>query len=170
LPSLLFLQSLPYGIARAVVFAIFEMRFLLSVWRARRGSVDPWTAQREVSVLYARFYAALLGGILVTYQLQRHVPLLLFGFSSYWWPQIVLCAQTDCRSPLRPEFVLGTSAARLALPLYVFACPSNLLRVQPSLGLCAALAVYVGLQCGLLMAQHWWGPRCFIPKLVSGGS
>jgi hypothetical protein len=121
-------------------------------------------------VLYARFYAALLGGILVTYQLQRHVPLLLFGFSSYWWPQIVLCAQTDCRSPLRPEFVLGTSAARLALPLYVFACPSNLLRVQPSLGLCAALAVYVGLQCGLLMAQHWWGPRCFIPKLVSGGS
>lgn len=55
----------------AVVFAIFEMRFLLSIWRARRGGVDPWTAQREVSVLYARFYATLLGGILLTYQLQR---------------------------------------------------------------------------------------------------
>lgn len=54
-----------------VVFAIFEMRFLLSVWRARRGGVDPWTAQREVSVLYCRFYAALLAGILATYQLQR---------------------------------------------------------------------------------------------------
>lgn len=54
-----------------VVFAIFEMRFLLSVWRARRGGVDPWTAQREVSVLYCRFYAALLAGILLTYQLQR---------------------------------------------------------------------------------------------------
>lgn len=47
------------------------MRLLLSVWRARRGGVDSWTAQREISVLYARFYAALLGGILLTYQLQR---------------------------------------------------------------------------------------------------
>lgn len=54
-----------------MVFAIFEMRFLLSVWRARRTGVDAWTAQREVSVLYARFYATLLGGILLTYQLQR---------------------------------------------------------------------------------------------------
>ena len=53
------------------MFAIFEFRFLLSVWRARRGGVDPWTAQREVSVLYLRFYAALLGGILLTYKLQR---------------------------------------------------------------------------------------------------
>lgn len=54
------------------VFAVFEMRFLLCIWRARRGAgVDPWAAQREVSVLYLRFYAALLGGILLTYQLQR---------------------------------------------------------------------------------------------------
>ncbi len=55
-----------------VVFAIFEMRYLLSVWRARRtNALDPWAAQRELSVLYARFYGALLGGIFLTYQLQR---------------------------------------------------------------------------------------------------
>ena len=54
-----------------VVFAIFEMRYLLSVWRARRANaLDPWAAQRELSVLYARFYGALLGGILLMYQLQ----------------------------------------------------------------------------------------------------
>lgn len=54
-------------------FAILEMRFLLSVWRARRpgGSMDPWTAQRELSILYGRFYGALLGGILLSYYLQR---------------------------------------------------------------------------------------------------
>lgn len=55
----------------AVIFSIFEMRLLLSVWRARRGGVDSWTAQREISVLYLRFYAGLLGGILLTYQFQR---------------------------------------------------------------------------------------------------
>lgn len=76
----------------------------------------------------------------------------------------MLCVRSDCRQPLKPEFVLGTSVARLALPLYVYACPSNLLRVQPNLTLCAGLVAYVGLQCGLLLAQHWWGPRCFIPK------
>ncbi|KAL4452456.1 hypothetical protein ABPG75_008118 [Micractinium tetrahymenae] len=149
-----------------VVFAIFEMRFLLSVWRARRGGVDAWTAQREVSVLYARFYATLLGGILLTYQLQRHMPLLMFAFFSFWWPQIVLCARSDSRQPLKPEFVLGTSAARLALPLYVYACPSNLLRVAPNPPLCAALVAWVALQAGLLLAQHWLGPRCFIPRAL----
>ena len=45
------------------VFGIFEMRLLLVAWRARRGgNADPWTAQRELSALYARFYGALLGG------------------------------------------------------------------------------------------------------------
>ena len=60
-----------------MVFAIFEMRYLLAVWRARRANaLDPWAAQRELSVLYARFYGALLGGIFLTYQLQRclHLP------------------------------------------------------------------------------------------------
>ena len=56
-----------------VIFAIFEMRYLLSIWRARRSaSLDPWAVQRELSVLYARFYGALLGGIFVMYYLQKY--------------------------------------------------------------------------------------------------
>lgn len=55
-----------------VIFAIFEMRYLLAIWRARRtASLDPWVVQRELSVLYARFYGALLGGLFLMYQLQR---------------------------------------------------------------------------------------------------
>ena len=61
-----------------VIFAIFEMRYLLAIWRARRSaSLDPWAVQRELSVLYARFYGALLGGIFLMYQLQRYGPLSL---------------------------------------------------------------------------------------------
>lgn len=97
------------------------------------------------------------------------MPILMFAFFSFWWPQIVLCARSDSRQPLRPEFVLGTSAARLALPLYVYGCPSNLLRVAPNPPLCAALVAWVGLQAGLLLAQHWLGPRCFVPRVVSAG-
>lgn len=94
------------------------------------------------------------------------MPLLLFLFYSFWVPQIVMCVADDVRQPLRPEFVLGTSAARLALPLYIYACPTNLLRVAPAPGLCAALVAWVGLQAGLLLLQQWLGPRCFIPDLV----
>lgn len=53
-----------------VMFAIFEMRYLLLVWRARRANaLDPWAAQRELSVLYARFYGVLLAGVFLGYQL-----------------------------------------------------------------------------------------------------
>lgn len=72
-----------------VVFAIFEMRYLLSVWRARRANaLDPWAAQRELSVLYARFYGALLGGIFLTYQLQRCTSLLISALATM---QAVCC-------------------------------------------------------------------------------
>ena len=94
------------------------------------------------------------------------MPLLLFAFFSFWWPQIVLCLRADVRQPLKPEFVLGTSACRLALPLYVYGCPFNLLRVAPNYPLCAALVAWVGLQCGLLLAQRAWGPRCFVPRAL----
>ncbi len=53
-----------------VNFAIFEMQYLLSIWKARRGqALDTWHTQRELAVLYIRFYGALLGGIFITYQL-----------------------------------------------------------------------------------------------------
>ena len=55
-----------------VNFAIFEMQYLLSIWRARRGpALDTWQTQRELAILYIRFYGALLGSIFVTYQSQR---------------------------------------------------------------------------------------------------
>ncbi len=41
-----------------VIFAIFEMRYLLAIWKARRpvASGEGWeTMRRELSVLYSRF-------------------------------------------------------------------------------------------------------------------
>jgi transmembrane E3 ubiquitin-protein ligase len=47
---------------------------------------------------------------------------------------------------LRPSYVLGISATRLALPLYLLACPRNLLRVPPAPGVAFGLTAFVGLQ------------------------
>lgn len=156
--------------------------------------------------MYARFYSALLLGILLTYQLQkcaaaccsaddrdlvelhtllariwpsplqswslpryrglrrehaatfmpcrrtcrpwnrRYMKWVLFGLYSWWLPQIVLSAMSDTRQPLRPVYVAGTSAARLALPLYLYGCPANLLRIPPAPRMLTALVAFVAAQ------------------------
>ncbi|KAJ8470064.1 hypothetical protein OPV22_024407 [Ensete ventricosum] len=57
-----------------VVFSIFEMRYLLAIWKASRpmNNGEGWeTMRRELSVLYSRFYGILLGGILLMYELHN---------------------------------------------------------------------------------------------------
>jgi len=148
-----------------IIFAVFEMRYLLAIWRARRsGFSDPISARRELSMLYTRFYGALLLVIFFAYQLQAYLRGVVFILYSFWIPQIVHCVRADVRQPLRPLYVLGISATRLALPLYLFGCPKNMLRIEESPYLCAALVAWVMLQAGVLMLQAHFGPRCFIPK------
>lgn len=148
-----------------VNFAIFEMQYLLSIWRARRGpALDTWHTQRELAVLYVRFYGALLGSIFITYQSQRFIRPILMLVYSFWIPQVVHCARTDVRQPLRPLYVIGMSVTRLLLPLYLYGCPSNVLRVSPSPAFCVLLVAWVSSQAAVLMCQTVWGPRWFVPK------
>lgn len=148
-----------------VNFAIFEMQYLLSIWRARRGpALDTWHTQRELAVLYIRFYGALLGSIFITYQSQRLIRPILMLVYSFWIPQIVHCARTDVRQPLRPLYIVGMSITRLLLPLYLYGCPSNVLRIPPSPAFCVLLVSWLFLQAAVLLCQSAWGPRWFVPK------
>lgn len=72
--------------------------------------------------------------------------LVLFGLYTWWIPQIVLSAVMDGRQPLKPVYIIGTSAARLALPLYLYGCPANLLRIPPAPRMLAALVASVAAQ------------------------
>jgi len=79
----------------------------------------------------------------------------VFALYSFWIPQIVLCVVTDARQGLKPAYVAGMSALRLALPLYVWACPRNLLKVPPSYGTAAGLVAFVGCQARCYALQHY---------------
>ncbi|KAK9820806.1 hypothetical protein WJX74_006344 [Apatococcus lobatus] len=148
-----------------VIFAIFEMRYLLVIWRARRGSnVEPWVQQRELSLLYGRFYGFLLTGIFMMYNLQRFMHVLAFALCSFWLPQIVSCVKNDARQPLKPAYIIGISVTRLALPLYLYGCPKNLLEETPSLSMCLGLSLFVAAQAAILLLQSYAGPRCFVPR------
>ncbi|EOX99456.1 RING/U-box superfamily protein isoform 2 [Theobroma cacao] len=152
-----------------VVFSIFEMRYLLAIWKASRpmNNSEGWeTMRRELSVLYSRFYGILLGGILVMYEFHNFLRPILLLLYSFWIPQIITNVIRDSRKPLHPHYILGMTITRLAIPLYIFGCPHNFMRIEPDKSWCICLGVFIGLQASLLLLQHYLGSRWFIPRQI----
>ncbi|KAH8965494.1 hypothetical protein BDL97_04G121400 [Sphagnum fallax] len=149
-----------------VIFSIFEMRYLLAIWKAQRpvASGEGWeTMRRELTVLYTRFYGFLLGGILIMYELHNLLHYILLFFYSFWIPQIVASVVRDARKPLHPHYIVGVTLTRLAIPLYTFGCPKNFMGVETNLEWCIGLTTFLALQAAILLLQHYLGARCFIP-------
>ncbi|XP_031255315.1 transmembrane E3 ubiquitin-protein ligase FLY1-like isoform X2 [Pistacia vera] len=152
-----------------VVFSIFEMRYLLAIWKASRpmNNGEGWeTMRRELSVLYSRFYGILLGGILVMYEFHNFLRPILLLMYSFWIPQIITNVVRDSRKFLHPHYILGISVTRLTIPLYIFGCPHNFMRIKPDQNWCICLIVFIGLQASILLLQHYLGSRWFIPRQI----
>ncbi|CAM8995763.1 unnamed protein product [Rhodiola kirilowii] len=152
-----------------VVFSIFEMRYLLAIWKARRpmNNGEGWeTMRRELSVLYSRFYGILLGGILFMYEFHNYLRPILLLMYSFWIPQIVTNVIRDSRKSLHPHYILGMTVTRLAIPLYIFGCPNNFMRIEPDKDWCLSLTIFMGLQASILLLQHYLGSRWFIPRQI----
>ncbi|XWS39448.1 hypothetical protein CRYUN_Cryun18bG0054900 [Craigia yunnanensis] len=152
-----------------VVFSIFEMRYLLAIWKASwpMNNGEGWeTMRRELSVLYSRFYGILLGGILLVYEFHNFLRPVLLLLYSFWIPQIITNVIRDSRKPLHPHYILGMTTTRLAIPLYIFGCPHNFMRIEPDKSWCIWLGVFIGLQASILLLQHYLGSRWFIPHQI----
>lgn len=152
-----------------VVFSIFEMRYLLAIWKANRptNNGENWEAmRRELSVLYSRFYGILLGGILIMYEFHKFLRFILLILHSFWIPQIITNVIRDSRKPLHPHYIIGITITRIAIPLYVFGCPHNFMRIEPDRNWCICLAAFIGIQAAILLLQHYFGSRCFIPRQI----
>ncbi|KAF3643491.1 putative protein TPX2-like [Capsicum annuum] len=152
-----------------VVFSIFEMRYLLAIWKASRPmtSGEGWEAmRRELSVLYSRFYGILLSGILILYEFHKFLRPILLLLHSFWIPQIATNIIRDSRKPLHPHYILGITLTRLAIPLYVFGCPHNFMRIEPDKSWCICLGIFMAVQALVLLSQHYLGSRWFIPRQI----
>ena len=96
------------------------------------------------------------------------LPFILALVYSYWIPQVVLNVRRgSARSSLAPVYVVGTTAARLVLPLYVWAFADNVLSVtlsvEPSRWVWL-LVLYSALQAATLILQgSGAGARWFLP-------
>ncbi|CAA0808652.1 RING/U-box superfamily protein [Striga hermonthica] len=149
-----------------VVFSIYEMHLLLAIWKANRPpNEENWdTTRRELSALYSRFYAILLGGIIIMYEFHKFFRFILLLLHSFWIPQICINVVRNSRKALHPYYILGITITRAAIPLYVFGCPHNFMRIELDRNWCICLALFMGLQVFILLLQHYFGARCFIPR------
>ena len=157
-----------------VLFSVFEMRVLVLIWKARRPAAfnDGWLAmRRELSMLYSRFYCSLMLGIFVIDRIWPNTVALGVVAYSYWLPQIVRNAVYDVRRPLDRGYIVGTSISRLALPLYFFTCPHNMVAELTGKDVaqhqvCCVVVAWTTLQVGILLLQDALGPRFFVPRAL----
>ncbi|KAJ9101236.1 hypothetical protein QFC21_003455 [Naganishia friedmannii] len=92
----------------------------------------------------------------------RATPIFLCALYSFWVPQIWRNARRGNRKALQWRFVIGQSLARLALPLYAFACPDNVFFLENNKWVWM-LALWQILQIAMLYAQERFGPAFFLP-------
>ncbi|KAE9620638.1 hypothetical protein Lal_00019560 [Lupinus albus] len=152
-----------------VVFSIFEMRYILAIWKANRplSNGEGWeTMRRELSSLYRRLSGILFAGILLMYEFHYYLKPILLLVYSFWIPQIITNVVRDSRKPLHPQYIIGMTVTRLAIPLYIFCCPDNFMRIVADQRWCVYLTVFIGLQAAILLLQHYLGSRCFIPRQI----
>lgn len=101
------------------LFAIYEMRYLMIVWRAgRQSDFQTFEGRRQsMGQLYTRFYGSFAFG-LILYQtggpLSRLFHILIH---LYWVPQIVLNFVTNARRPMARSYYCTVTFTRMFLPL-----------------------------------------------------
>lgn len=160
----------PYATAaffKFVLFSIFEMRYLLLIFKARNPETFAagWRAvRRKLGQLYIRFYTVIFTGFVVVYYFHGMFYLGLFMLYSIWIPQIFCNATQFHRNALLKKYVVGMTLTRLCIPMYFYGCPYNFLHVQPNYNLLSWLAAYLLLQVFVLFTQDLLGPRWFLPR------
>lgn len=149
-----------------VAFSIFEMRYLLSIWKARRPQAfaEFTTMGREVGMLYARFYSLLLAGFILLYFLNGLFIVFLFLMYSFFVPQILWNAYRGTAKALLPQYVLAVAVGRAFIPLYFFGCPVNFIHAEPDFTASIYLVIWISFQVLVLFLQDFLGPRFFIPN------
>ncbi|GAK64641.1 RING finger ubiquitin ligase [Moesziomyces antarcticus] len=89
------------------------------------------------------------------------VAILLPIVYSFWVPQIWRNVERGTRKAILTRCVVGTTLARLFVPLYVLLCPANVLMAEPS-AWGYVLGAYVVVQMLVLLGQDVLGPHFFL--------
>jgi transmembrane E3 ubiquitin-protein ligase len=129
----LFVAFASIAFFKLITFCIFEMRYIILIFQARQPQSyfeGGWNAmRRELAALHGRFYLTLFAVLACVWFLHWWFSIIVLALYGFWVPQIVSNVVRSSRKSLHKSYLIGMSAARLVLPLYLYACPSNFVRV-----------------------------------------
>lgn len=109
---------------------------------------------------------ALVLMFVLLYYVSSLFELFLFIGYSFWVPQIVSSVRRDAAKPLLPLYVALVSVGRLIPPAFFFLVDPNFAMIEPNPVLVLWLSVWVFAQVLVLLAQHYLGPRFFVPQVL----
>ncbi|OQD78314.1 hypothetical protein PENDEC_c001G03309 [Penicillium decumbens] len=138
----------------------------------RTGPPNPTQVRSDVGTMYARFYLALFGMLILSIWavlLPRrlgwiYARLLSAIYLSFWVPQIYRNVMRNCRKALRWDFVVGQSILRLFPFVYFLTARGNVLFIRPDWTTAFAMTGWVWIQAWVLASQDVLGPRFFVPR------
>lgn len=122
------------------------------------------------AAMYSRFYFSLV--MLMFFSLwamswprplrSAYANILVFGYFSFWWPQIYRNTVRNCRKALSWEYVVGSSILRAVPILYWYFVDHNILSIDTSPSSAFILLSWLWLQVTLLVSQQFLGPRLLV--------
>uniref|UniRef100_M4BPD4 RING-type E3 ubiquitin transferase n=1 Tax=Hyaloperonospora arabidopsidis (strain Emoy2) TaxID=559515 RepID=M4BPD4_HYAAE len=95
---------------KLIIFSVFEMRYLLIIWKARRpqGFSEGWlTLRRELTTLYSRFYLTLLVGLCIFYNFSVRSAVSSFPFDIVQLTCFSFTAESLARASVYLLLILG---------------------------------------------------------------
>jgi len=150
-----------------LVFSVFDLRFVLLVWRGRwpLDFSSGWGRVRStLTKIYAGFYGGMLLSLLLLYYVRNRMSHVIFLLFAFWVPQIIHNIRTGDKFAIQNWFLFGVTSIRMFYPLYAYGCPHNFLEIPTDNKVVFGLLVFAGMQMLVLKAQDRWGSRFFIPK------
>lgn len=116
-----------------ILSTIFEMRLLVTVWRARYYSLYENLAdiRRGIAIFYLKFYLSLFVFLILMYYFNIYNWFAIW-LSLFCFPQIVHNAMRGNSPKFYPYYVYGLLFTRICLPLYFRGCPDNIRDYAPS--------------------------------------
>ncbi|KAJ5291383.1 hypothetical protein N7478_000634 [Penicillium angulare] len=138
----------------------------------RTAPPTPVQMRSDVGAMYARFYLALFGMLMLSiwaFLLPRRAGSIYARsisaiYLSFWVPQIYRNVMRNCRKALRWDFVAGQSILRLFPFLYFLTARGNVLFIRPDWTTAFVMAGWMWIQACMLVSQEILGPRFFIPR------
>ncbi len=155
-----FLAFISLAFLRFVLFAIFELRYVLTLSRIQ---------DFDTNQIYARLYFLMLVALMIISQSIRSPNFVLLAAMvtySIWIPQIVWNAYKSLRNGLIWTYLIGSSICKLSVAWFIFGIQDNAITFAIGKTYHTQLwivTLYVALQIVIVMLQDHLGPRFFLP-------